>query len=83
MTPLGAASLSGAWTSGAAGRLVEAGDPAILAAATQDAEEAAQAARVQVVEVTSLSDAQAAEHVAQKVWGPAIGAKAEPGPGAG
>ncbi len=77
MTPLGAASLSGAGTSGAAGRLVEAGDPAILAAATQDAEEAAQAARVQVVEVTSLSDAQAAEHVAQKVWGPAIGAKAD------
>jgi predicted GNAT superfamily acetyltransferase len=77
LTPLGVASLSGAGTSGAAGRLVEASDPAILAAATRDAEEAAQAARVQVVEVTSLSDAQAAEHVAQKVWGPAIGAKAD------
>ena len=71
MTQPGEANLSGAGCPG------EAGDPAIFAAATRDAEEAAQAARVQVVEVTSLSDAQAAAHVAQNVWGPAIGAKAD------
>jgi predicted GNAT superfamily acetyltransferase len=62
---------------GVSGCRGEAGDPAILAAAVRDAEAAACAARVQVAEVTSLADAQAAERVACDVWGPAIGAKAD------
>lgn len=77
MTQPVAAILSGAGTSAAAGRLGEAGDPAILAAAARDAEAAARAARVQVVEVTSLADARAAERVSCGVWGPAIGVKAD------
>jgi predicted GNAT superfamily acetyltransferase len=62
---------------GGSGCRGEAGGPGILAAAVRDAEAAARAARVQVVEVTSLADARAAERVACDVWGPAIGAKAD------
>ena len=74
MTQAGPSSTVLAGGSGCRG---EAGGPGILAAAVRDAEAAARAARVQVVEVTSLADARAAERVACDVWGPAIGAKAD------